>query len=253
MKLIMMTKNEMLNAAVKVINSGSYPFVAFIQDESLIISFRWKDAISFETGVTMKEMQSFRYVVILNDDGTFYGYDTDDMTLAKTGINGRAFLRTSSFIGHEIRFSKEIAIGKNRNENNIGIRQWKLSVKKLHDDVCKIFETHGWEYQEPSVAWVYVKGSNKLVYKMLSLIFFSVMILTSLLFFLVSITPMLIFMILFGILGIWSLLAGFGKVRLPVFSVKAAIKIIIGGIILSVTATLFAILTFMGFKGLSSR
>ena len=130
MKLSMMTKKEMLDDVVRVINSGSYPFIAFIHDESLIISFRWKDAISFAAGATMKDIQSFRYVVILNDDGTFYGYDTDDRTLAKTGINGWAFLRPSSFIGHEIRFSKEIAIGKNRNENNIGIRQWKLSVKK---------------------------------------------------------------------------------------------------------------------------
>lgn len=226
-------RQEMLYRFARILSSNEYPFTARVQGDTLVIGWRWKDAEIFQMGAATREVKEYRYVVTLKDDYTFSGYDTDSHTIAKAGVTGHVVFQSSSFVGHEFSFCKEMGIGKNNGKNDAGINKWSFSTKMVHDTIRKLFEKQGLEYEEPSVTWITAKGILKLNLMIIGSIFLCVFAITSLVFILKSVAAMLLFMSIFGMIGLWLLLAGIGVAKIPVFSVKMCLVITFGGIALS--------------------
>ncbi len=219
MKIGIINEQDILNKAAQALNTEENPFTAEVVNGRLVVSWRWKDAVTFGFGTVTKDVQDFRYVVVLGENHTFYGYDSRDSLIMDADIRGSAGVQMSSFTGHEVRLRKEIAIGKNKGEKNAGIREWNFSTKRIHEPVRQFFEENGWRYKEPSVTWV--ETSNKKLYKCLGLLFGSIGLILSLVFFLEGVIPMLCMGAVFLLAAVWTFLVGLGKAKLPVFSMKA--------------------------------
>ena len=84
----------MLKIIVNELRKDKYPFEAEHDRDRLVIRWKknWaqrrrKDLNRIDIRSMTNEIRDFRYVVYLNDDHTFYGYDTNSLALAKGDIN----------------------------------------------------------------------------------------------------------------------------------------------------------------------
>lgn len=204
-------QQEMLAYAAHALNSGFYPFTVETCENSLVIGWKWQDAEAFHMGEAPDAAKTFRYVVMLNNDGTFYGYDTDTDSLHRTGVSGQA-------VFDEYHFPK-LSVWKKDG------RYKDYAPDRMHNTVRKLFEQCGWEYREPVVKWVKAEGcakTNLLAAGSVSL----ALSLTVLLLYELWVTAAI--PVLFGLLGaitVWLLLAAMGIARAPVFSVKSCFRI----------------------------
>lgn len=231
----MKSKKEMLNLAVSALNAPSYPFSVSSDDECLIIMWRWKDALLFGSNGVSKEISDFRYVVILREDGSFYGYDTDEESLIRGSARGYVNVQGKSFIGQEMRIHKELAFGKNTGQSKVGIQTWNFSTKQIHDPVRRFFESNGWKYREQAVFWVPVSGSSKMIYLVIGILFTLIGSAGAVRFCLDGMGMISLFPVLFALLGIWAFMASVGIIKLPVFSKRFGLALVVGSIFLSFT------------------
>lgn len=193
-------------------------------DGVLTVKWRWKDAVQLGFTSITKETAEYRYAVVLDyEHKTFYGYDTDESTSAGLDRKGIISLRGRSFVGHEVKLHRELALSTDN-----GIRDWGYSTKRVHDAVRDVLEAEGWGYREPGVTWVSLGGSSRLTYCAIGAVFF----LAGLLFLVPAVLegawPMGLFTALFALTGFWAVLAGTGRRVVPVFSVRICIILTLG-------------------------
>lgn len=223
-------KQAILEKACRLLNIEGNPFSAEIDGDRLIVSWRWQDAVQLGVKSVSKVVSEFRYVVVLNDNGTFYGYDTDSRTVMGAHAGG-AYAQTGSFIGHEIRIRKEISLELGDDGLKVGV--YHFSTKLVHDTVKKVFrENLGLKYHEPAVTWVMAEGALKLSFLFIGILFSIIGILGTLLFLGMGIWQGSCITGVFVLLGIWAALTGIGVWKVPVFSVKAGLIFTFGTIII---------------------
>lgn len=171
-------KQEIMHKALNTFKSCRFPFEGHISNNEII--FRWKH----DTG--------FRYVVVMNDDGTFYGFDMD------------------LFTGQEIKTADP-------------------SVMKLHRVIKKFFEKNGWEYKAPiTISWVKVSKRNRYVYRMAGTILSSIGLPCIALFLLLKMWAAVLFAVIASLLGIWDVLIGTGKGKVPSIPLEAFLMLVFG-------------------------
>lgn len=245
MKIGTNNKNEIIDKVIRTLNNGTYPFNAVRDGDSIIVKWEWKDATQFGIGTVSREVSAFRYVVMVNDDNTFYGYDTDESRIASLGVSGANCPQDRSFIGHEIRFHRETAVGRNAGENNTGVRTWEFSTTKVHNVVKEVFENNGWKYKEPAVTWITLHGSHKSTYKMLGILFLVVGILGTILFVSLNLLPANIVTMPITLIGLWAVLVGTGKKKFPVLSMKTTVILTLSGFFGSWILVLLGLMIFL--------
>ncbi len=188
-------KQEMLKTAAKDLNNRPHPFFAVVHEDSLVVSFCCNDTDA------SNRMKNFRYVVIVNNDGTFYGYDTNETMLKYTGIDRKAVFKQSR--PHPKTFGK---------------KKQGCSTYKLHKAVIKAFEDQGYEYEEPTVMWLAADGSVKSNLMAAGMGFLFLFISLSFICLIADMAEILLFISIFGITGMLLLTAGAGFIRIPIFS-----------------------------------
>lgn len=223
MKLSNKEKQAVLVEAAALFNNEDYPFSVEMDGDRLFCIVDWKNATFLGLGSISKEVATYRYIVKLEDDGTFHGYDMDIDTMAKANLKGHVRVSGNAFAGHEIRFHKEIGVDA---EN--GVQMYGFNTEKIHKPVKEFFEKKGFTYKEPDVQMVVMEGSGRTIYKALGVLFSLLGIAGTVLFLSIGVWPALFFTGLFIALGFWALGVGLGKAWMPIFSAKMVIKITVG-------------------------
>lgn len=196
MKLDGWCRQEIMKKALNTFNYCRFPFEGHIHNNEIII--RWKHD------------NGFRYIIILNDDGTFYGFDMD------------------------------VSTGQRINTND-------ASVKMLHHVVRKFFEKNGWEYKVPvTVSWIKVSKRNRPIYKMIGIISIAFGIPCMFVFLLLKMWIAALFAFIEFVFGIWTVLIGTGKGKTPVIPLETFLMLVFGefgGIWVIISIMVFAVLT----------
>lgn len=221
MKAMTGNKRDIIEKAVREFSDGKYPFIVETDGDRLVFRWRWMDATVFGISSISREVKEFRHVVILGNDGTFYGYDTDDGSYAGARFSGKVRAGGSTFTGQEIRIRREAAFGKDR--DGAGIRTWEFSTEDVHGPVRKFFTDNGWRYRAPMATWVGAEGTQKKKFLWRGLLFTAISAVMMIPFLLEGEIFFLVFSLLFLAPGIWMFLVGTGRAKIPAFSVKGAI------------------------------
>lgn len=229
-------REEVLKRAVQLLDIPGNPFTAEADGDRLVVRWRWKDAARIGAASVSKEVSEYRYVVVLGDNGTYWGYDTDEESLARID-SGHVALQASGFVGHELRFHKEAAVV--HDADGLGVGTFQFSTKLVHDAVRRAMGTMDMKYKEPALTWVHVEGVTKLSFMLVGIIFTIVGVFGSLLFFALCLWQGLLIMLPILLIGAWCLLTGMDVLKVPVFSVKAGLLLVFGFIIIAWIAAFF--------------
>lgn len=192
----------------------------------LIVSWNCKDAVIAGINSMSKEYSLFRYVVTVNDDGTFYGYDIDEEKTA--AFRGKWFSgSTSSSIGHMAGYRKEIAFGKNKDDGRFGIRTWEFSTKKIHGPVNNILQELGFTYKESAVTWKKLEGPATLLFMGIGAAFGAVGFFLGLMFLILGEPAGILAGAAVLGFGIVMFLFGSGTWKVPILSMKTGVLLLV--------------------------
>lgn len=212
-------KKEMLKIIVNELRKDKYPFEAEHDRDRLVIRWKknWaqrrrKDLNRIDIRSMTNEIRDFRYVVYLNDDHTFYGYDTNSLALAKGDINTQG-----SFTGTEIRLHKEIIHDKN------GKKVLQFSTSEIHEMITKIFDEQGWELKQPLISFITVERNAGAMFLGTGLVLMFAGVFITMVFLLIGLGLPLLIPVLTLLIGLWLFLTGNGIFKFPVFSIKGGL------------------------------
>lgn len=226
-------KEKVLQLAVQRLNDMKYPFTVTVDGNQLIAVWKWKDTTVLGSSMIAKENSSFRYIIRLRDDGTFYGFDADEETLFRGGADGKIYGGGKRFTGQEIRFHKEISLSKKNGK--MGLHTYGFSTREIHEPIIAFFETQGWRYREPAVWGVRVSKTSKKTFLFIGILFVLIGGAGIINFWTYHVGVIVFIPLFFLATGIWALLTGGGMIPLPVFSKTFGVTVIFAGIFLSFT------------------
>lgn len=215
----MLNRTEVLRKAQAEFMKTDYPFTADIEDGRLVLKWRWKDGVFVGPGGISKEVSEFRYVVEVKDDGTFYGYDADAESVMALKKGGKLSVSGRSFIGHEVRIHKEIAVGKQA-DSAAGMQEMSFRTTDIHQPVRAFFEQMGYRYKEPNVTWIKMPDGHRSTYFGIGGLFSFIGIGGVILFLSLGLPVVALLPGLFLCIGIWSFLVAARRIPFPVFSTR---------------------------------
>ena len=125
---------------------SQYPFVCTIQQGCLIVQLNWKDNTYFNMQGLTREACSYRHIVKIKPDGKFVTVDVFVNDYTAVGMGGLRISR-SAFAGKQIRFTKEIALGRNNQTGQVGVITNEFSTKWIQEPVKNYFLNLGLQYQ----------------------------------------------------------------------------------------------------------
>lgn len=236
-------KKEMFDIVVNELHKDEYPFEAEHNGKRLVIRWkqnwaqlRWKGLNHADTRSMVNETRDFRYVVHLNDDYTFYGYDADSQALAKGDIDPQGRRIRGAFVGTEIRVHKGIIHDRN------GKKVWQFSTSEIHETIERIFDEQGWELEQPLVSFLRFERDAGATFRGAGLVLMLAGGFITTVFLLIGLGLPLLIPVIILLIGLWSFLVGSGIFRFPVFSMKGGL--IFTGIFFAVVY--LAVFVFLG-------
>ena len=138
-----MTKAEIIQNALAYFNSGAFPFVAGIEGDRLVLTWDWKNALIVGLDASIKnEHAYFKCVVDIIDDKKYKITDISGSSNQSVGVGGIS-AKKQIFIGKQVGMSKEIAIGKNRNDNTNGVVTFDFDSRRIHEPLKQYLEGCG--------------------------------------------------------------------------------------------------------------
>lgn len=217
-------KKEMLKIIVNELRKDKYPFEAEHDRDRLVIRWKknWaqrrrKDLNRIDIRSMTNEIRDFRYVVYLNDDYTFYGYDTNSLALAKGDIDPQGRRIRGAFVGTEIRVHKEIIHDRN------GKKVWQFSTSEIHETIERIFDEQGWELEQPLVSFLRFERDAGATFRGAGLVLMLAGGFITTVFLLIGLGLPLLIPIIILLIGLWLFLTGNGVFKFPVFSIKGGL------------------------------
>lgn len=109
----------------------------------LLFSWRKNNSVVFESESIQKSVWDFRYVVVLRDDETFYGYDTDVWSY---NMDRRKRMSSTEHSGRGYNCIREFGVDKSKKDAATNL--YEFSAHELHDSVMEFITDCGWEYRE---------------------------------------------------------------------------------------------------------
>lgn len=102
------------------LNGEDKKYVVTVEGNDIITTVKWMDAVFFAPEVVTDEVRQFQFIARLKEDGTWLEIDESKAVKRSAGLGGLS-MNYSSFKGKEISFNKTIAIGKNRQDDSVGV------------------------------------------------------------------------------------------------------------------------------------
>ncbi|MBQ8249730.1 MAG: hypothetical protein IJY93_07630 [Clostridia bacterium] len=101
-------------------NKDGQKYKITVDGDKIVTEVKWMDAVLFSPSAVTDEMREFKFIVQVNDDGTWSEIDESKQVSKRIGAGGLS-MNYSSFRGKQISFNKTVAIGKNRDDAEVGI------------------------------------------------------------------------------------------------------------------------------------
>ena len=138
-----MTKTMIFQNALQHFNTGAYPFVAKIEDDKLVLTWDWKNALIVGLDASIKnEHAYFKCVVDIIDDKKYKITDISESSSQSAGVGGITFKKEFR-MGSQVGMHKEIALGKNKNTNEKGVVTFDFNTKRIHEPLKEFLENCG--------------------------------------------------------------------------------------------------------------
>jgi len=137
-----MNISEVLSGAL-ALNGSDKKYTITIEDNKIITTVKWMDAVFFSPGSVTDEVRNFKYIVKLNDDGTYTDLTESSALKKRAGLSGLG-VQYSSFKGKEMSFNRTISLGKNKEDNSVGIVDIKFNSEEYKKVVQDYLKCHGY-------------------------------------------------------------------------------------------------------------
>ena len=138
-----MTKAMVFQNAIQYFNTGAYPFVAGIQGDKLVFTWDWKNALIVGLAPSIKnEHAYFKCVVDIIGDKKYKITDISGSTTKSVGVNGIS-MKKDFRMGKQFGMNKTIAIGKDKNNNKVGVVTFDFDSRRIHGPVKQFLENCG--------------------------------------------------------------------------------------------------------------
>ena len=134
---------DVLNGALSL-NGDDKKYVITVEDNKIITTVKWMDAIFFAPDTVTDEIRQFKFIAKLNDNGTWLEIDESKTVKKAAGLGGFS-INYSSFKGKEISFNKTIAIGKNREDNSGGVVKISFNSEEYKKPVSDYLASCGYK------------------------------------------------------------------------------------------------------------
>ena len=123
-----MTKTDILNGALQL-NGEDKKYTVTVDGDKITMEIKWMDAVLFSPDSVTDEMRNFKFIVTLNDDNTWTELDKTQSSSVSIGKGGFG-ASYSSFSGKSISFNKTIAIGKKKDEDEVGVVKFEFNSEE---------------------------------------------------------------------------------------------------------------------------
>ena len=109
---------------------------------SLTCVWNWKNAIIASTQGITDEQRMFKAVYSIFPNGT---YKVQDISMAsnKGLLGGVLDMSKSMFKGKQIGMHKEIALGKNKQNGQMGMISFDFNTEKIHQPMNQVLQSYG--------------------------------------------------------------------------------------------------------------
>jgi len=134
---------EVLNGALSL-NGDDKKYVITVEGNKIITTVKWMDAVFFAPDTITDEVQQFKFIAKLNDNRTWLEIDESKAVKRSVGMGGFN-MNYSSFKGKEISFNKTIAIGKNRDDNSVGVVKISFNSEEYKKPVSEYLARCGYK------------------------------------------------------------------------------------------------------------
>lgn len=114
-----MQKQKIIQGALSL-NGEDKNYIVSINQDCIITTVKWFDAVHFSPTLINDKIKSFKFIVRVNDDGTWSELDVYDSKNSSAGFGGIS--STSRHFRGEYRYvTKKIIFGKDRNNGTNGV------------------------------------------------------------------------------------------------------------------------------------
>ncbi len=137
-----MQKQNIIQGALSL-NGDDKNYVITINQDCIITTVKWFDAIHFSPSAITDEVKSFKFIVRVNDDGTWSELDTYNSKGNRTGLGGTSYVR-KHFKGEYKYISKTIVFGKDRNNGKKGIVKISFNSEDYKRPVREYLTRYGY-------------------------------------------------------------------------------------------------------------
>lgn len=138
-----MDKQSVLQGAMSL-NGSDKKYEIKVEDDKIITTVKWMDAVFFGPGTVTDEVKSFKFIAKVNDDGTWLEID-ESKSVKKSAGRGGLSMNHSSFKGKEITFDRTIGFGKNRTDDTIGIIDITFNSQEYKKPVSEYLSSCGYK------------------------------------------------------------------------------------------------------------
>lgn len=114
-----MSIQEVLQGAL-ALNGEDKKYVISVEDDRIITTVKWMDAVFFTPGSVTDEVREFKFIAKLNGDKTWSELDQSKAVKKQAGFGGLN-MSYSGFQGKQISFNKTVGVGKNRADGTTGV------------------------------------------------------------------------------------------------------------------------------------
>ena len=129
---------------VLALNGDDKKYVITTEDNKIITTVKWMDAVLFSSDSVTDEMKEFKFIAKLNDDGTWS--ETDESKSVKKSVgSGGMSMSYSGFKGKQISFNKTIAIGKNKEDGSVGVVKFQFNSEEFKKPVREYLTSCGFK------------------------------------------------------------------------------------------------------------
>ena len=135
--------HEVLNGVLSL-NGEDKKYVISVEDNKIITTVKWMDALIFFPDAITDEVKQFKFIAKLNDNGTWIEIDESKAVNKSAGTSGFS-MNYSSFKGKEISFNKTIAIGKNREDGSVGVVKIGFNSEEYKKPVSEYLASCGYK------------------------------------------------------------------------------------------------------------
>ena len=134
---------QILNGAL-ALNGDDRKYIITVEENKIITTVKWMDAVFFAPDSVTDEVRQFKFIAQLNDNNTWLEIDESKTVKKSAGIGGLS-MNYSSFKGKEISFNKTIALGKNRDDNSVGVVKFVFNSEEYKKPVSDYLAACGYK------------------------------------------------------------------------------------------------------------